>query len=271
MRERIITALFFVLVMALGIFGGEYAFLALILFIVVMSYLEFFTLAQYEGRRDFRQILAIFCGVSPLLFVFAQKLNLGLTHWSPTDYVVLLIPFLMLFYMLELFYESKDPVKNLGTVVLSYVYIALPYVLLVEMAYWQGFYQPWLVLGLLLLVWLNDTGAYFTGVLLGRHLLAPKISPKKTWEGLFGGVVATLLTSQILAAFLVDYSKQQWLIIGFISSLGILGDLIESLLKRRADVKDSGSLMPGHGGVLDRFDAFQFVIPAIFLYFYYFI
>lgn len=143
--------------------------------------------------------------------------------------------------------------------------------MLVIMAYWQGIYQPWLVLGLLLLVWLNDTGAYFSGKFLGKHLLAPKISPKKTWEGLIGGVIATLITSQLLASFIVDYSREQWLIIGLISSFGILGDLIESLFKRRADVKDSSSIMPGHGGILDRFDAFQFVIPAIFIYFYYFL
>ena len=271
MKERIITAIIFAVVMILGIFGGGYTFAALILFIVVMSYIEFFKLSKYEGRHDFRQILALIFGVSPVVVAFAKKLELGLTTWSAIDYAVLCIPFLITFYLLEMFYESKDPIKNLGTVILSFVYIGLPYMLLVQLAYWQGFYQPFLVIGLLILIWLNDTGAYFSGKFLGKHLLAPKISPKKTWEGLIGGIVATLIVSQLLASFIVDYSKEQWLIIGLISSFGILGDLIESLFKRRANIKDSGSLMPGHGGVLDRFDAFQFVIPAIFLYFYYFL
>jgi len=148
MKERIITAIFFVIAMILGIFGGEYTFAALVLFIVVMSYIEFFRLSRYEGQGDFRQILALIFGVSPVIFAIIHKLELGLMNWSTMDYAILYIPFLIVFYIQEIFYESKDPIKNLGTIVLSFVYIGIPYMLLVQLAYWEGFYQPFLVFGL---------------------------------------------------------------------------------------------------------------------------
>lgn len=269
MKERIITAIGFVIVMVLGIFGGGYPFGLLFLLIGIVSFLEFFPLSRYTGSNDIRKIITILFGVSPILFAFANK-QLDITsNWQPTHYAVLTIPFLYVLYLLELHYKNPDPIKNLGTAVLGYVFIGIPYALLIVLAFWQGIYNPFLVIGLLLLIWLNDTGAYFSGRFFGKHLIAPNISPKKTWEGFWGGVVATLLTSQLLAYFINDYSNQQWLIMGLICSFGILGDLIESLFKRKASIKDSGTLMPGHGGVLDRFDAFTFVIPAIFGYFYF--
>ncbi len=269
MKERIVTAIIFVIVMLIGIFGGSYTFALLILFIAGMSFLEFFKLAHYEGKKDFRQILAILLGLSPVILALANKVLAQ--NYQLMDYAVMTIPALFLFFLLELHYKDQDPVKNLGIVFLSYFYIGVPYMMLVLLAFWHGEYQPFLVIGLLLLVWLNDTGAYFAGRFLGKRLLAPNVSPKKTWEGLVGGVIATLIVSQILAHFIPDYSPKEWLIMGILCSFGILGDLIESLFKRRANIKDSGSLMPGHGGVLDRFDAFAFVIPAVFVYFYFFL
>lgn len=271
MRERIITAIFFVIFMLIGIFGGSYPFAILILLISTLSYWEFFKLAKYEGSKDLRQILATVLGLSPVILALSNQLMPSTLPGTIIDYAVWTILGAFVFFLLELHHKSDDPIKNLGTVFLSYIYIGLPYMMLVLLAFWKGNYQPFLVIGLLLLVWLNDTGAYFSGRFFGKRLLAPNISPKKTWEGLVGGIIATLIVSQILAYFIHDYSRQQWLIMGILCSFGILGDLIESLFKRRADVKDSGALMPGHGGVLDRFDAFAFVIPAVFAYFHFFI
>ena len=269
MKERIITAIIFVIVMLIGIFGGSYTFAVLILIIAAMSYLEFFKLAKYEGKKDFRQILALLLGLSPVLIALARELIPSTNNYGFTDYAVMTIPGVFLFFLLELHHKGKDPIKNLGTVILSYFYIGIPYMMLVNLAFWHGDYQPLLVIGLLLMVWLNDTGAYFAGKFLGKRLLAPNVSPKKTWEGLVGGVVATLIVSQVLAYFIKDYTQKEWLIMGILCSFGILGDLIETLFIRRANIKDSGSIMPGHGGVLDRFDAFAFVIPAVFVYFYF--
>jgi len=271
MKERIITAIIFVIVMLIGIFGGSYTFAALILVIAGVSYTEFFRLAKYEGKTDLRQIFALLLGLSPVLIALYHQLTPSPPQHSFADYAVLTIPVIFLLFLLELHHKGKDPIKNLGTIFLGYFYIGVPYMMLVFLAFWHGVYQPFLVIGLLLLVWLNDTGAYFAGSFFGKHLLAPNISPKKTWEGLIGGVIATLLVSQILAYFIKDYSPKEWLIMGVLCSFGVVGDLIESLFKRRANIKDSGSFMPGHGGMLDRFDAFAFVIPAVFVYFYFFV
>lgn len=270
MKQRIITAVIFSLIMVLGIFGGGWSFSILILFIVVMSLVEFFRMIQYEGVGDIRLVLAIFLGLSPVLFAFAKKLSIPV-DFSLENYAVMLVPFLFLFYLLELNRASSKAATNLANAFFGFVYIGIPYALLVVLAWWHGTYEPLLVLGLLLMVWLNDTGAYFTGSFFGKHKLAPSISPKKTWEGLIGGIAATLLTSQLLATYLPNYSRLDWLVMGLICSLGILGDLVESMFKRGAGIKDSGKLMPGHGGVLDRFDAFAFVIPLVFVYFYFFL
>ena len=271
MKQRIITAIIFVIVMLIGIFGGSYTFGILVLLITGVSCMEFFKLAQYQGMKDFRQIFALLLGLSPVLISLYNRLISLDMPYQLADYAVWTIPAIFLFFLLELHHKDKDPIKNLGTVFLGYFYIGVPYMLLVLLAFWRGEYQPFLVIGLLLLVWLNDTGAYFAGSFLGKRLLAPNISPKKTWEGLAGGVLATLIVSQLLAYFIKDYSPKEWLIMGILCSFGILGDLIESMLKRRASIKDSGHFMPGHGGMLDRFDAFAFVIPAIFVYFYFFL
>ncbi len=257
--------------MLIGIFGGSYTFGILVLLIAGVSYLEFFKLAQYEGRKDLRQIFALLLGLSPVLISLYNRLSSLDSPYQFTDYAVWTIPAFFLIFLLELHHKDKDPIKNLGIVFLGYFYIGIPYMLLILMAFWRGEYQPFLVIGLLLLVWLNDTGAYFAGSFLGKRLLAPNISPKKTWEGLAGGIIATLIVSQILAHFSKAYTPKEWLIMGILCSFGILGDLLESLFKRRANMKDSGSFMPGHGGMLDRFDAFAFVTPAVFVYFYFFL
>ena len=123
------------------------------------------------------------------------------------------------------------------------------------------------IFGVLLLIWSNDTGAYLVGSQLGRHKLMPRISPKKTWEGFVGGVIIAQLIGWAISTYIKDFSLQDWLIIAGITSVfGTMGDLVESMLKRSFDVKDSGSLLPGHGGFLDRFDAFIFLLPFVAAY-----
>ncbi|TAK40283.1 MAG: phosphatidate cytidylyltransferase, partial [Saprospiraceae bacterium] len=112
------------------------------------------------------------------------------------------------------------------------------------------------------LTWMNDTGAYIIGSLFGKHLLFSRISPKKTWEGTFGGIAITFLVAFLFCVFTNELRFRDWIILGAIVSIfGSVGDLVESMLKRSVGVKDSGNLLPGHGGVLDRFDAFIFVLP----------
>jgi phosphatidate cytidylyltransferase len=120
-------------------------------------------------------------------------------------------------------------------------------------------------------MWSNDSGAYIVGSLLGKHKLFERISPKKTWEGFIGGALFTLLAAWIISKFLHELSLIHWLVVGTITfTCGTFGDLIESQLKRSANMKDSGKILPGHGGILDRFDSILFSAPIVFVYLMFF-
>lgn len=150
----------------------------------------------------------------------------------------------------------------------GYGYIFIPFVLLFWLSFPNDSKEYYFMgsLGLLFLMWAADIGAYFVGKFLGKHYIFPSISPKKTWEGFIGGLLLTLL----LGYFLQQYqalSDRNWVICGgIIAVLGLYGDLFESLMKRNADKKDSGSLLPGHGGFLDRFDGVFLAIPPVYVY-----
>jgi phosphatidate cytidylyltransferase len=124
------------------------------------------------------------------------------------------------------------------------------------------------ILAFFIFVWANDVGAYCFGMLLGRHKLFPRISPKKSWEGFLGGIIIAIVASILVSKFMFDGKNlEHWLIVSIITAVfGTLGDLIESMLKRSVGVKDSGSIMPGHGGMLDRFDAVFLAFPIVFVY-----
>ncbi len=264
MQQRIITAIFFVALMLAGLLSGPYGFVVLLLVIAGVSLWELAGLVA-PGLTYMRQWVTILPGIVLVGF----GLYAGHRHlWSdvPGGSAWLALLWYVLLWK-EMFRPRSGRRSATAVAWFGLWYVGLPYALLARLAWWRGSYDGLFVLGLLVLMWLNDTGAYFTGKFWGRHKLAPHISPKKTWEGLVGGVVAALLVSLVVARLVPAYSPATWMVLGGITALGILGDLFESQLKRRAGVKDSGRLMPGHGGVLDRFDAFMFVLPLIYLYF----
>ena len=157
------------------------------------------------------------------------------------------------------------PFSNVGVALLGLLYVSLPMSLLTVVAFsGPGGYDYRRVVALLLLVWASDIGAYAAGKTMGKHKLAPKISPGKTWEGAIGGFVFTLLVGAALVWLLPELSLAYRLTVaGVVAVFGPLGDLAESMLKRSVGVKDSGRIMPGHGGLLDRFDAFLFILPVL--------
>lgn len=173
----------------------------------------------------------------------------------------------MLVFILELFQKRQAPGHFISSYLLGIFYISLPVCLLFWVASGpDAIYKPNRVFGLLWLVWTNDTLAYLVGSQIGKHKLFERISPKKTWEGTIGGVVGTILMAWGLSHYVTDFSPEQWLALGIVVSIfGTLGDLVESMLKRSAGIKDSGNLFPGHGGFLDRFDAFLFMLPFAWL------
>ena len=177
----------------------------------------------------------------------------------------------------ELYLKKENPVLNWAYSMLSQLYIGLPFALLNVLAFHNDpasefssiSYNPILPLSIFIFLWLNDTGAYCIGSLIGKHRLFERISPKKSWEGSIGGGVVAIGVSFILAHYFPFMSMMEWAGLALaVVIFGTWGDLTESLLKRQLHVKDSGNILPGHGGMLDRFDSSLMAIPAAVVYLY---
>ena len=270
LRTRALSAVIFVALILGGLLGGPYSFMALFSIVTALSLYEFFSLVldRYQRRDRARIALGISFGLAPHLIASAV-----LFDWLPNrdDLLFALIlaffPLLFLMFIYELFAAAKRPFENVGMMVMGMVYIGAPFAMLDYIAYQSGQFDWQLVLGILLLTWLSDTGAYVAGSTFGKTKLLPRISPKKTWEGFAGGAILVLVSSWLLGEYLPVIRHRDWIAIAVIVIIfGSLGDLIESMLKRSIFVKDSGKLLPGHGGLLDRFDAFIFLLPFVSAY-----
>jgi phosphatidate cytidylyltransferase len=206
--------------------------------------------------------LVIFCLLIDTTLYTNLLLNIG----------ALFIAFMLLE---ELFYKGpsipKDKTAKLARLT---GYVILPFLLIIRLPFLiQGTYTPYIIIGSFILIWTNDTFAYIVGKTMGKHKLLERISPKKTIEGFLGGMIFTILGAYIISLFdifltPVFHSAYIWMGAAIILVIfGTLGDLVESQLKRKAGVKDSGNIMPGHGGILDRLDSIIFAIPFLFLYY----
>jgi phosphatidate cytidylyltransferase len=287
MKQRAITAVFFAAAMLGGVYGGRHTFF--LLFTVVgagcLWELTGMLFSETEKHRNFRRLVGVTMGLLPF-FLYAAAIytswyrailaeafsfpspgglaGIGEAPYWLVVFVIVVIEVLLLFLLLiaELFTASERPFPNIGYYTLGVIYIGAPLVLLTETAFWSGDYGPHRVFGLLWMVWTNDTLAYLVGSKIGRTKLFERISPKKTWEGTLGGALGALLMAWGVSQFIHEYTLAQWLGIAAVAAVfGNLGDLVESMLKRSVGIKDSGNLFPGHGGFLDRFDAFLFSIP----------
>lgn len=194
------------------------------------------------------------------------------------------IPYLLtLLYLLvaELYTKAEDPVANWAYTMMSQLYIALPFSLLNVLAFrptpdGQTAYSYLLPLSVFVFLWINDTGAYCSGSLLGRHKLFPRVSPGKSWEGSVGGAIFVVAAAAAISIYLdangydtAGMDTARWMGLGLVIVVfGTWGDLVESLLKRTLGIKDSGNILPGHGGMLDRFDSSLLAIPAAVVYLY---
>jgi phosphatidate cytidylyltransferase len=267
MKQRAITGLIFAAAMLGGIYGGKYTFYILFGLVAAGSLWELGAMVFSDTNyRRARQAVMVGLGLLPYLSVGWQFLHRegSSPAFSPEGWFILILLALFLLFIVELYLSAERPFSNIGHYALGLAYTGIPYTLLVGIAMWSGEYSPHRVFGLIWLIWTNDVMAYVTGSRLGRRKLFPRISPGKTWEGMVGGLVATLLMAWLLSYWLPDYTPGQWLLLGAIASvIGTFGDLVESMLKRSVGVKDSGTLFPGHGGFLDRFDAFVFCLPFV--------
>lgn len=176
----------------------------------------------------------------------------------------LLPPIIILTLVAELYRKKQAPFTNIALTLVAVLYIAAPFSLLILMGFLHGAYSWHIILGTVFLIWTSDSGAYFSGKTFGKTKLFERISPGKTWEGWLGGTLLSLGVAYVLSLYLHDLDLPHWLgVAAIVSVFGVLGDLVESMLKRSLQVKDSGSLLPGHGGILDRFDSLLMVVPFI--------
>jgi phosphatidate cytidylyltransferase len=172
-------------------------------------------------------------------------------------------------FMQELFKKSTSPFTNIAYTFLGAILIIIPFAFFHGLAYLQGSFNFHFPMAFLLMLWSNDTGAYLTGLGFGRHKLFERHSPKKTWEGFIGGVLIAAGVGLIISRFYTELPAVEWAIMGvIIGTVGTMGDLVESMFKRSINVKDSGSILPGHGGLLDRFDGLFLAVPVVYTYLY---
>lgn len=201
-----------------------------------------------------------------------------MVYCTDTGKASVFLPYLLLIiYLLvsELYLKKESPLGNWAYAMFSQVYIALPFALLNVMSFQNDIaegavaYNPIAPLSIFIFLWLNDSGAYLSGMAFGRHKLFERISPHKTWEGSIGGGLLTVAASLLLAYLFPVMTVWQWIGLALtVVVFGTWGDLTESLLKRQLGIKDSGHILPGHGGMLDRFDSALIAIPAATIYLY---
>jgi phosphatidate cytidylyltransferase len=196
----------------------------------------------------------------------------------PLKSFLLLIPMLTIIMVAELYRKQEKPFDSLAHTFFSVLYTALPFSMFAFAGYEHSglktllshegiLFSPGIIIGFFILIWANDTGAYLAGISFGKHKLFERISPKKTWEGFLGGVLTAVIIALLLSDWLGVVDKIHWVVISVIISIsGTYGDLIESMLKRSTGVKDSGNIMPGHGGFLDRFDSAIISFPLVYLF-----
>lgn len=277
---RALTGVIFVALLVGCIVWHPYTFAALFAVISALTTWEFGTIVN---RNADLQVNRFITSVSSA-YLFIAVLSYNVNLMDATVFIPYLIS-IMYLMINELYFDRKNNIQNWAFALMSQIYIALPFALLNTMSFVnmpdscflpQLVYYYWYPLALFIFLWSSDTGAYCFGSLLGRHRLFPRVSPKKSWEGSIGGTLVALLASQIIATYIPfcdglqeHYSRYVWG--GFALTVvifGTWGDLVESLLKRRLGIKDSGNMIPGHGGMLDRFDSSLMAIPAVVIYIY---
>ena len=269
---RTLSGLVLVAVFVGAVLGSQWSFGALLLLILVGGQTEFYKLARETGLSPQRWMgLAVGVLLFALNFIVFRQFSRSVTDEAGGAvlylllYIGLLLPTL---FVCELFRRSATPLANLGATLLGVLYVAVPLSLLlyVPVLAGDGVWRPETVLCYIFIIWANDVFAYLVGMTFGRHRLCERLSPKKSWEGFFGGLAGAVVTG-LAAAYALDANYWVWGGLALVASLsGVAGDLVESMFKREAGVKDSGQGIPGHGGVLDRFDALLLSAPYVFLY-----
>lgn len=273
---RTITGIVYVAVMVLGMMRPD-TIILLFALITGLTMWEYTGLVnKIEGVRVNRLISTV-AGVYFVLAVAGWRTGI-------VDGFIGVVPYILTvvyLFVAELYLKQKNPINDWAYTMLGQMYIAVPFALVFFLSFQinvmgEATFDMLLPLSLFIFLWVNDSGAYCTGSLIGKHKLFPRISPGKTWEGSIGGGILVLVVAGIIGYFANNdpanphlLSMGEWIGLGLVVVVfGTWGDLVESLFKRTLGIKDSGNLLPGHGGLLDRFDSSLLAIPASVIYLY---
>ena len=270
LATRSLSAAVFVVLLISSVLWNYFTFSAFFYVVSLIGLIEFYNIAQKLDSKPFKIAGLLFASL-----IYLMTLNYNLFGCSLFDKIViskhqifllLLIAVIFLIPVLALFIKRTPDIKDVLFTLFGIFYSVVPFVTLNLMASQNNQFSPKLILGIIFLIWRNDTFAYLGGSLFGKNKMIERISPGKTWEGTIFGVLITFVMSFLFKNFFENEFGLLWLFFGFfVPVLATIGDLIESMLKRQAQIKDSGNIMPGHGGVLDRFDSLIFVAPIVFI------
>ncbi|KAF0239373.1 MAG: phosphatidate [Prolixibacteraceae bacterium] len=263
--KRSLTGIAFAAVMLAGIIIHQYVFAIVFTAFLLLTLREFYKISENIGYEPSSKI-GLICG-----FLLFTIFFLAASRVIPQNYIYLSILIPLATLLPDLFDKRKNGFKNSMITLAGLIYIALPFsllsfIIIPENGSEPEFY-PWVLIGVFLIIWMYDSMAYVFGSLLGKHKICERISPKKSWEGLIGGAVFAVIMGIVNSVFFHELSIISWIVIAIIIvAFGTSGDFFESKLKREAGVKDSGNILPGHGGMLDRFDTVLFAVPVIYVW-----
>jgi phosphatidate cytidylyltransferase len=237
---------------------NEWSYLVFILTISIAGQVEFYKLIKNDGDDPLTK-WGILSGVMlNIISFFVSRGDL------PTKIYLLFFVMLGVIYISELYRKSANPFENIAFTIVGIFYVAMPFSLLHFASFSRGFFSTQIASGVFFLLWSSDTGAYIAGKTLGKHKLFPRISPGKTWEGSVGGLLISIGIAVAMSNYYTDLEMWKWVCLAILIVIfGTYGDLVESMLKRSLQIKDSGNTIPGHGGVLDRFDGMLLAAPFV--------
>ena len=261
---RLYTAIFFTFFVIGSLLFSEWTYTLLFFLISYFCGLEFYKIV-FDVRNKLRFILALINCFMPVIFgvIFRSSGS----DYQPEMIIACLVCWILIILATELLSSAHNPIEKTAYSLFALVYIGFPCLFAYELGYMNGTFSYLPLLGMFALIWANDTGAYLVGSTFGKRLLFPSVSPKKTVEGTLGGILITLALSYPMSLVNTAFTFKEWFVITFIIGVaGTIGDLLESKFKRNYNIKDTGTILPGHGGFLDRFDSFLFIISFVYLY-----
>ena len=259
--KRVLSSVLYVALFMAALAMGSYSTLAWFAFLTVLCLWEFYQLFKSTEHQP----LTVRSTVLGLVVFAVMATENEQLPWKP-----ILITFIIGLFLFELFRKRSTPIQNIAISLLGVIYLAVPLALLYRIAFFtqEGpaeTFHPEVIFGFFLIVWSNDTAAYFVGSKFGKKKLMPSVSPKKSWEGFWGGVIFGLIIGYINSMLFPLFDAMHWLLMAAVIVIfGSLGDLVESSFKRSLSIKDSSQLIPGHGGILDRLDGVFIAAPMVY-------